>query len=370
MAIEGPISELNLIDLFQILSFNQKTGVLGIDSSENEKAKVYFENGHVIFVSIEGQHIGLAMIKSGKINKEDYEEKLMKSVGTNETEIAKEAIKIGIFAEDEFRKFLKTRIEDSVYKLFEWHDGYFKFEEGGFILEPLFKFRIKTESLIMEGSRRIDEWSRLSSKIPSSAIVPRLSENPEKIDVLDLKPKEWEILAMINGSNSIKDIADKYGDEFEIAKLIYGMITLGIVITDGAGEAKVGIDQLAVAKQYYNDGLYDKAIIELKSFIKDDQKNPEAFRMICASYYALHQFDKINDYAAIAQNNSVNDLVLKKYSAVAFLRRGEIEKSIENWIYLYDMLETPEDKKRVENLVGYLRESLKLLKELSGGFGE
>jgi len=61
---------------------------------------------------------------------------------------------------------------------------------------------------------------------------------------------------------------------------------------------------------------------------------------------------------------------IKKYNAFAFLRRGEIEKSIEQWIYLYDMLETPEDKKRVENLVGYLRESLKLLKELSGGFGE
>ena len=28
MAIEGPIKELNLIDLFQVLSFNQKTGIL------------------------------------------------------------------------------------------------------------------------------------------------------------------------------------------------------------------------------------------------------------------------------------------------------------------------------------------------------
>jgi len=370
LAIEGPISELNLIDLFQILSFNQKTGILGIDGSENEKAKVYFENGNAVFVSIEGQHIGLAMIKSGKITKDEYEEKLMKSVGTNEADVAKEAIKLGIFQEEEFRKFLKTRIEDSVFKLFEWSDGYFKFEEGAFILDPLFKFKIKTESLIMEGSRRIDEWSRLSSKIPSSAIVPRLSENPEKIDVLDLKPKEWEILAMINGSNSIKDIADKYGDEFEIAKLIYGMITLGIVITDTPTGKQEVVNQLIVAKQYYNDGLYDKAIIELKSYIKENQKDAESYRLICASYYALHQFDKINDYAAIAQNNVINDLTVKKYNAFAFLRRGEIEKSIEQWIYLYDMLETPEDKKRVENLVGYLRESLKLLKELSGGFGE
>ena len=69
MAIEGPISELNLIDLFQILSFNQKTGILYIDSSEGKKAKVYFTNGAVVYVNLDGYNTGLAMIKSGIINK-------------------------------------------------------------------------------------------------------------------------------------------------------------------------------------------------------------------------------------------------------------------------------------------------------------
>jgi hypothetical protein len=367
LAIEGPISELNLIDLFQILSFNQKTGILDIANNSNEKAKVYFENGAVVYVKIDGSHISLALIKSGKMTKEHYEDNLMKRVGTGEIEIARDVISSGIMNEPDFKKFLKTRVEDSVFKLFEWRDGYFKFEEGAFILDDLFRFRIKTESLIMEGSRRIDEWSRLSSKIPSSAIVPRLSDNPDMMDTLDLKPREWEIIAMLNGQNSIKDIADKYGDEFEIAKLIYGMIILGIVVTDSNQTVAKTEDSLSVAKHFYNDGIYDKAISELKSFIKENPANLEAYRILILSFYATHQFDKINDYASVAVKNNVSDVELKKYNAMAYYKRGEMEKSAEQLILIYDELNTPVDQEKIEKLIEHIKESSRIFKEILGG---
>lgn len=369
MAIEGPISELNLIDLFQILSFNQKTGILDIENSEKEKAKVYFENGTVVFVKLDGSHISLSLIKAGKMTKEFYEENLMKSVGTGEIEIVRAVIQRGMMSEADFKKFLRLRVEDLVFKLFEWRDGYFKFEEGAFILDELFRFKIKTESLIMEGSRRIDEWSRLSSKIPSPSIVPKLSDNPDKMDTLDLKPREWEIISMLNGANSIKDIADKYGDEFEIAKLIYGMITLGIVVTDSKGEAKSG-DSLSAAKQYYADGIYDKAIAEMKQFIKEHPAEREAYMIIVPSFYATHQFDKINDYASLAERNGINDLTLKKYSAMAFYKRGEMEKSMEQLIGIYDDIDTPEVQEKVEKLIEHVKESSRIFKEILGGKSE
>jgi len=35
MAIEGPIKELNLMDLFQLLAMSRKSGVLTLDSTQN-----------------------------------------------------------------------------------------------------------------------------------------------------------------------------------------------------------------------------------------------------------------------------------------------------------------------------------------------
>lgn len=370
MTIEGPINELNLIDLFQILSFNRKTGILDITSNVNEKAKVYFENGSVVYIKMDGTHISMTLIKAGKIIKEYYEKNIMKKVGTGENEIAHEIVSSGIMSESDFKKFLKTRVEDTVFKIFEWRDGYFKFEEGAFILDDLFKFKIKTESLIMEGSRRIDEWSRLSSKIPSTAIVPCLSDNPNKMDTLDLKPREWEIITMLNGQNSIKDIADKYGDEFEIAKLIYGMITLGIVVTNLTSETIKQEDSLSNAMQFYNDGIYDKAISELKMFIKKHPGNSEAYRIIILVFYATHQFDKINDYVSIAKSNDVNDIFLKKYNAISYFKRGEMEKSTDQLIAIYDEISTPEEQSQIEDLIEHIKESSRIFKEMLGGKSE
>ncbi|KUK50764.1 MAG: DUF4388 domain-containing protein [bacterium] len=366
MAIEGPISELNLIDLFQILSFNQKSGILKIDSSKDEKADVYFENGNVVFVRMEGQTLPLLLIKAGKITREFYEEKILNKIQNDDVEIAKEIIKMNIMSENEFRKFLQLRIEDTIYKLFELREGYFKFEEGTFVLDNLFRFKIKTESLIMEGSRRIDEWSRLSAKIPNSSVVPKISDNPDKMDLLDLKPKEWEIFSMINGKNTIKDIAEKYGDEFEIAKLIYGMITLGIVVIEG-NKKDDSENSLDVAKHYFDDGLFDKTISELKNYLKREPKNVEAYRMIIYSFFATNQFDKINEYSLLAKNEGVDDRFIKKYNSFAYFKRGDIKKSIDELISLYDYLQTPNEMSKVEKLIESLKECQKLFDDLLGG---
>lgn len=367
MALEGSIAELNLIDLFQMLSFNQKTGVLQIENSETEKANVFFENGNVVGMTRDGYHVGLALIKSGALSKEAYED-ILKKTGQNEDEIAREILERKIISEHDIRKILRTRLEDMIYSLFEWSTGHFKFEEKMIGLSDLFKFKIKTESLIMEGSRRIDEWSRLSSKIPSTSMIPVLSDNTEKIDVLDMDPREWEILAMINGVNSIKDIADKFGNEFEIAKLLYGMMTLGIIKGEGSEDVE-NVDYLERGRMFYEEGRYDKAIDELTNFIKEDAGNLTAYRIIAASCYALGRFDRINVLSEQAEKANIKDLVLMKYSAAAYLRRGKLESSLMQWKHAMDLAETDE-KQKINSVVTDLEGALGVLKEIIGGIGE
>lgn len=366
MAIEGPISELNLIDLFQILSFNQKTGILYIEPSDQKKAKVYFDNGSVVFVDQDGHNIGVSLIKSGIINKEQYEN-IMQKVSMDETAFASEILNKGILNEQAFRKFLRTRVENTIFSLFETNEGYFKFEEGAFTLNDLFRYKIKTESLIMEGSRRIDEWSRLSSKIPSTELKPVLSDNPDKMDVIDLDPKEWEILSMINGDNSIRDIAEKFGNEFEIAKLIYGMITLGIVKVFERTGGEATSDLFTRGKQYFEDGLYDKSITELKVYIKDNPNNAEAYIIICSAFYALRQYGKINDYAETAFKNGIDDLRIRKYNAVAYYRQGSIVSASKEWNIVREQSNEEGVKSKTAKLINLLEQAENLTNELIGG---
>ena len=53
MAIEGPLRELGIHDVFQLLDLSRKTGVLRVSSELRHNAgSVYFHDGAVIFATI------------------------------------------------------------------------------------------------------------------------------------------------------------------------------------------------------------------------------------------------------------------------------------------------------------------------------
>src|SRR5437763_1315753 len=112
--------------------------------------------------------------------------------------------------------------------------------------------RISTESLLMEGARRIDEWSRIADKVPSLSVVPMLARvEDDRASVLDLLPHEWEVLMMIDTSRDLRGIAASLGrSEFEIAKIAYGLVSTGVVeLYQGptarpSGEASLGAEPM------------------------------------------------------------------------------------------------------------------------------
>ena len=95
----------------------------------------------------------------------------------------------------------------------------------------------------MEGARRIDEWSRMADKIPDARVTPRLApldDGPESF--IDLLPREWEVLSVIDGERNLHEIGKRLVlPEFEVAKIIYGMLSTGLIeiMLPEAGAARV-----------------------------------------------------------------------------------------------------------------------------------
>lgn len=92
--------------------------------------------------------------------------------------------------------------------------------------------QIGTEALLMEGARRIDEWSRISDRVPSLLAIPRLTalQDDRQAPMLDLLPSEWEVLTMIDGTLDLRAIASSLArTEFDTAKVVYGLVSTGVV---------------------------------------------------------------------------------------------------------------------------------------------
>ncbi len=71
----------------------------------------------------------------------------------------------------------------------------------------------------------------MADKIPDALVTPRLApldDGPESF--IDLLPREWEVLSVIDGERNLHEIAKRLVlPEFEVAKIIYGMLSTGLI---------------------------------------------------------------------------------------------------------------------------------------------
>ena len=78
MAIEGPLRELGIHDVFQLLDLSRKTGVLRVSSELREdEGVVYFDDGRVVHASIRSKSmpIELVLLEAGRITQADLDQR-------------------------------------------------------------------------------------------------------------------------------------------------------------------------------------------------------------------------------------------------------------------------------------------------------
>jgi len=235
MAIEGPLKELGIHDVFQLLDLSRKTGVLRITSKlRHNQGTVYFDGGAIVYAEIQSNphRLGELLVQAGKVTEADLARAREMQQAGDARRLGEVLVEIGAIATRDLERQVRRQIEEVVFELMSWQEGYFSFAEGQLpSLAGEAAVRLPTEALLMEGARRIDEWSRIEAKIPNLDVVPTLSAADEASEgLLDLLPSEWEVLAGIDGERTVRAIAAMVGrSEFEVAKTIFGLSTAGVV---------------------------------------------------------------------------------------------------------------------------------------------
>ena len=236
MAIEGPLRELGIHDVFQLLDLSRKTGALTVTSVlRDNQGTVYFDHGAVVFAAIRSNPhpLGELLLRGGKITEAD----LARARDAQRTlhsrrKLGELLVESGSLTNRELERQVRFQVEEVVFELMSWREGFFSFEEQEVSDAPAeANIRISTESLLMEAARRIDEWSRIEGKVAHLGVVPVLAPvADDHPGFLDLRPREWEVLAEIDGTRDLRAIATLLAQsEFDVARVAYGLLSTGIV---------------------------------------------------------------------------------------------------------------------------------------------
>ena len=235
MAIEGPLQDIGIHDVFQLLDLARKSGRLTVRSTaRGNEGRVYFDKGAVVHATMRDNPytLGALLRKAGKVSDREIDEASLLQRSGDPRLLGEILIDQGAVTRRDVDKYMRLQIENVVFDLFSWNEGTFSFADGsGDEVQMDASVRVSIEALLMEGARRIDEWSRMNDRIPGAFVIPRLAEPREESDsYVDLRPAEWEVLALIDGRHSLRDIAAELAvSEFEVAKTVYGMLSTELV---------------------------------------------------------------------------------------------------------------------------------------------
>ena len=130
MAIEGPLRELGIHDVFQLLDLSRKTGALRVTSElRDDEGHVLFEGGKIIHASVKSNPTSIERIlrQAGRLTYADLA--AARALPMQGGGLGDRLVQAGAVTQKEMERHLHQAIESVVFELMSWREGFFSFEE-------------------------------------------------------------------------------------------------------------------------------------------------------------------------------------------------------------------------------------------------
>ena len=237
--LSGDLKTVSFADLLQLISTSGKTGMLSISrpkgsvSGEVQKKEIHFLKGNIVYATSFGSQdelLGKLILRTRKISKADLGRAVSVQKASNKR-LGSILVEMGLLTRDEVKECLRYQIEEIIYNLFGWSSGEFVFRDGKLPSAEQITTQINTQNMVMEGTRRIDEWHQIQKLLPDDGVCLRVAANPKvKSNMVNLSLDDLQTLLLIDGEKTIPQVLELSSiGEFLTSKAIYNLLTLGLI---------------------------------------------------------------------------------------------------------------------------------------------
>ncbi|MBW7933324.1 MAG: tetratricopeptide repeat protein [Gemmatimonadaceae bacterium] len=337
MAIRGSLKEASLPDVLQLLSMGKKTGCLSVTHRSNF-GSIYFDKGKISYASIVNRRdrLGDILMKSGVITQEQLEEGIAAQAHERDKRLGEILVDRRIITRDDLHRQIRLQIEEAVYFLFTWTQGTFNFEADIRPEEQDFLVSINPESLLLEGARRVDEWSLIEKKIPSFDIVFELDRRRLTDSGVALTAEQEVVVPLIDGRRDVATLVDETGMvEFEVGKALYGLVTAGFLHRVGkstktaetaAPDARVE-EHRNLGAAFYKAGMLDESVREFRRVL--DLRSTDAAARFYLGLVHMRQgkfAEAVADFQAVTSSRGAKPAAFHNL-ALALEQMGRLDEA-------------------------------------------
>jgi tetratricopeptide (TPR) repeat protein len=306
--LSGKLEENTFPGLLNHLHEIKGSGTLSL-VRESLSKKLYFKNGDIVFASsgYEGDRLGEALLRAGKINVKQFDaaSKVVRQTGKR---VGGVLVELGFLKPKDLFWGVKFQVQEIVYSLFVWTEGEYEFNPGELPATEVITLHMSTANLILQGVKRIDDWTRISRGIPPMDTVLRLTDNPLKLyQNVDMSEDEKKVVSFFDGKRSIKEVFGQVNvGDFEALKAVYVFYSIGLLedasgpkadkklkaVPEPAYAAMPGLDRVRIHKAYIDaKGQNYYELLGLDSEATVDEVEP-AYQRLARLYHPDQQYRK------------------------------------------------------------------------------
>jgi Domain of unknown function (DUF4388) len=281
VGLNGNLKTMALGDIIQWIALGSKTGTLHVAFEGIEK-RITFRDGVIIasWSNDPRESLGQFLIRERRVT----EELLFKGLLQQEKEgrarmLGQILVTTGVLTEEQLKATLKAKAEETVYDLFLWEEGDFQFAEGQMPDTGFAEIHMPPTGVMLEGVRRIDEWTRIRRFFPTSAVRFKV-QNREAAE----NDEERRILDLLSGNRTLAELSlELRRSEFDTAAILFDLFSRGLITIASTGEKTRASTTLQLIREKLKEadahraaGAWDSAIKAYESVLIFDRLNQHA----------------------------------------------------------------------------------------------
>jgi hypothetical protein len=218
--LEGDLARLDVPDVLSFLNMGKRTGVLALEKLDQE-TKLFFREGNPVYAAStkEDLHLGAMLVRLRKVSADTIDRALSRP-RSGRWRVGSVLLADKLLTEPELASFLKVQVSEVIFDTFTWREGVFTFWEKVPPPATAVTLEMDLQNLLMEGSRRLDERSRLSEVFPDLNMAVEATTNPERVKhSVTMTPDEWKVYFLVDGRRSLMEICRLAGNPDELSTL-------------------------------------------------------------------------------------------------------------------------------------------------------
>ncbi len=259
MALEGDLRTFSLPDILQVVSQQQKTGILTVQGEQDILA-VSFLNGEIVAADALNQNfedgLGEVLASQGVLRPDEFG-RLVDEHKSSGERFSEFLLRRGVLTEATLLQALRVQTYRLLLQVLRWRDGDFKFYSGDEVSYEEGMTPISVEEVLLRSVGDLVGEGTMSGTLPHGfvayeALAPsrpvrvgtRDLETSRQSDEIWISPDEKIIFGTLDGRTTAADLARETGlGEYKTLYALFRLIQLGLARpAGGAAGADAGSD--------------------------------------------------------------------------------------------------------------------------------